>query len=134
MTEYTAATNEEMAAQMGKMIGLLHSSSIKPVVFTPMNTFMPGITAEYLKDGSKVKMHFFCDGPFPASFGPALKEMAGLVGHAGPKSVICDYTPEVKRWYFEFCPTAVLGTDSLMRLFARRLADLVTPDAEQNAR
>ena len=117
---------------LNSMAAMLNGATLVATnaVFTSVESGIPKVTAEYFLDGERLKLHFFCDGPFPRNFGPALSSMRDSIGHKGPAPAICDYTPEVKSWYFEFRPTAILGTGSLVQLFVRRLADLVTSNAE----
>ena len=132
MTELLTA--EEYDAQMSSMYSLLQGATLVQPNLVPVETGIPGITAEYCRDGERLKFHFFCDGPFSPEFVAALSTMRESVGHKGPRQIVCDYTPEVKSWYFEFCPTAMIGSGSLATLFVRRLADLVKTNAEGGAK
>ena len=101
-----------------------------PVVLTPLEVPIEGVTAKYFVDNKRVKIQLFHKGgPFPLGFQSGILKLAELVKTLPPKPIV-EYVPEAKSWYFEFTPSPIMGLDNLLPWFTNRMARLVESHAK----
>ena len=110
---------EEVVAALSEPI-----PDMSAVTLLPVDTGVPGLTAEYVKHDGKVKIHFFADGRFPDTFKSALIVMI-RIQNANKANAFAEYVPEAKSWYFEFRPSPMVTSKVLVDLFMKKLASLV---------